>query len=277
VIPSQTLIVLIELSPLINLLKSLMKKIILSLLILVPFVAGAQSKKFELGFSVGNNGMFSEVKEDYYDNYFFQFLFFEPVEKKSSDLKYNLSARYFFSDNISGRLKIGYSKRMDEYDESYYYFGNYNVSQTVTNFNPSLCFSKNLDKFELMTGIEIPLMIVGDYEMKGGTEYDSVIYVSPLGYTKTTISGGFIWGVSSFIGVKYNFNSWIGISSEINYGLMFANVGDEITNEYSDLYETYTETSKAGFKKTYFSSPEVSLGVFVKFGGSKTAEVAAAK
>ena len=248
-----------------------MKKTIIALMIMLPSLVNGQDKKFELGFSVGNNGMFKEIQDFYYD-YNYQIFFFEPVESKAFDLKYTLSARYFISENVSARLKFGYSSHKVEYEQGnrFYYGEEYEINQKVFNVNPSVSFSKNLDKIEIMTGIEIPFILIGDYSIKTQSEPDSLIYIyGPLNSYESTISGGFIFGISSFIGLKYNFNNWIALGSEMNFGLMFANVGDEVSVEYNDGYDNFTESYEAGLKQTYFSSPEFSLGLFVKFGGTK--------
>src|SRR5688572_1076364 len=153
-----------------------MKKITLMLLVLIPSLASGQTKKFELGLTVGNNGLFSDVQKDFYDETYLGF-FYDSYESKSSSIKYTLSARYLFSENISAKLKIGYAKHHDEYEQegSYFYRDSYEINQSVVSFNPSLCFSKNLDKFEIITGIEIPLLLAGDHtaETQGG--FDSLI------------------------------------------------------------------------------------------------------
>ena len=244
-----------------------MKKVILTFLTLIPLLTLAQNKKFELGISVGNNGMFREVQQDMYD-YVFSLYNYETYEIKSSELKYTLSARYFFSENVSGRLKLGYAKVHDEYEGSstVYSAENIEINQNITNFTPSICFSKKLDKFEIMTALELPLIFVGDIE--ADYELDDDFAPAPAS-AKETITGGKIWGISGGIGVRYNFSNVVAVGTEINYGLLFANVGDEIESEFSDGVFTESYSIEGEFKKTYFSSPEISLGLYFNIGGGK--------
>jgi hypothetical protein len=59
-----------------------------------------------------------------------------------------------------------------------------------------------------MTGLEIPLLFVRDFTMVQNYRQmpDSVTVVSDS-HSTFTMTGGFIWGVNSFIGVKYYFTN----------------------------------------------------------------------
>jgi hypothetical protein len=238
-----------------------MKKITFLLLLLLPALVQGQYKKFELGITAGNNGQFEKILNDFYNPYMAVY-FMDDIEIKSTDLKYTLSARCFFSENISGRLKAGIANKKEKYSNSEDYFHEtYEVKQSVINFNPSLCYSKSIDKFEIMTGLELPLMFVG--EMNGEYEVDDDFY-SESG--KVTMPGGFIFGINGFLGLKYYFNSWFGIGSEINYGLLSSKIDGEITSTYTTSFEVEEDEFDASYKKTYFSSPEFSFGIFLKPG-----------
>jgi len=62
----------------------------------------------------------------------------------------------------------------------------------------------------------------------------------------------------------------IGFWENYNYGLMMANFGEEVEYTYRNEFDTFSESYNRGKqKRTYFSSPEISLGLYVKLGGTK--------
>jgi len=82
---------------------------------------------------------------------------------------------------------------------------------------------------------------------------DSVT-ITYKGKTNITQNGGFIWGINSFIGVKYYFLKWLGIGTEINYGFLFANLGNKLSDSSESIIpiaaNSYWETDKR-YKKTF--------------------------
>lgn len=244
------------------------------ILALFPFILLGQSKKFEFGLLVGNNGQLDNTLDAFYINeYGFRFVP-ESVESDKTNYKYSASVRYFFTDHISARIKLGKTIKREFISTSgQSYFVDFDISQSIANIGPSVCFSKRFDKFEVMGGIEIPLMFVGDYIVKQDTKYrpDSVNYWNGR-MDKVKTSGGFVWGFNQFIGVKYALTDWLSFGAEISNGLLLAKLGNKYTREYarnpSTALITAFEYNKT-YKKTYFSPPEVSFGVFIQLGRNK--------
>jgi len=251
-----------------------MTKQIIALLVLLPTLLFGQSKKFEFGFSLGNNGQLDKTLNDFYF-WGHESAYLDDTQKnRASNLKYSASARFFFTDNISARLKLGKAIRKDYYITSTpQEYKDFDIYQSETNLSPSLCFSKTIDKLEIMTGLEIPLVVAGDFTLKENyREIPDSVTVTLDNFTKVTMDGGFIWGINNFIGVKYYFTNWFGIGTEINYGLLFANIGDKMKMESVStipIAATSTYEVDKKYKKTFFSAPEVSFGLFLRFGKNK--------
>ena len=139
------------------------------------------------------------------------------------------------------------------------YFVDFDIRQSIANISPSVCFSKRFDKFEVMGGIEIPLMFVGNYIVMQDTKYrpDSVNMWNGHLY-RVKISGGFVWGFNQFIGVKYALTDWLSFGTEISNGLLFAKLGNKYTREYAQNPSTALTTSY-GYNKTYKKTYEMYL------------------
>lgn len=246
----------------------MVKKIIL-ILLLIPTVMLGQTKKLELGLMIGNNGQLDNPLNGFYRLSYYNPFVIENYNTNATSISYSTSARYFFSDQFSVRLKLGKAKRNSYVIQSSpNTFWDYKSYQSIENISPSVCFSKRFKKFELMTGLEIPFMNVGDYKEK--RVYSNTPTTGPATndeYT-TTITGGFIWGFNNFIGAEYYFTKAISIGAEINYGLLFSRLGGNYKVEYnkSSTHQYNVDNSKKVYKNNFFSSPELSIGVFVLLG-----------
>ena len=252
----------------------MLKKIIL-ILLLIPIAMLGQTKKLELGLMIGNNGQLDNMLNDLY---IYQFITRTPpkhIITEKVNIKYSVSARYFFKDNFSVRINFGRYSNIDILTQTTpTNYQRFDINQSVTNISPAVCFSKKFDKLSIMTGLEIPLMHVGDFVAKINDRYmpDSVNANSDIFY-KITTTGGFIWGVNNFIGLKYHFTNRISMGAEIKYGLLFAKLGNKYTvsNALSPgtPYQNYIQIEKK-YNRTFFSPPEVSLGLFILLGRNKT-------
>lgn len=247
---------------------------IITILCFIPILFFGQYKKLELGISIGNNGQLDKILNDFYF-YGHETAFLDDTyQDKTTNLKYGVSARYFFTDKISARLKFEHALRRDYYTKKdLMEYSDYTIKQDVFNIHPSICFSKTVNKIEIMTGIEIPLFFVRDFHLTENHEQmpDSITITSNS-KTNITQTGGFIWGINSFIGVKYYFLKWLGIGTEINYGFLFANIGDKLTQSSESTIPFSASSSweiNKRYRKKYFSSPEVSLSLFFAFGNGK--------
>ena len=249
-----------------------MKKITQLLLLLLPFLAAGQTKKYELGISAGNIGLTDQVFEDFYKKYT-EFYYHSNVEINSIEIKYTLSARYFITENISARLKFGSAIIKDELHHLTESFQEtIEADQKIVDISTSLCYSKTFDKFEISTGFEIPYFMITEFNSKSKRTASDPANENLNFEDSRSLPGGQVWGLTSFIGVKYFFNKSFGIGSEISYGLLHADIDG---HAYVNLISYYSEThikNYVDYNKTYFSSPEFSFGIYVKLGNKKPAE-----
>ncbi len=248
----------------------MLKQIIFALL-LVPTILIGQSKKLELGIMFGNNGQLENTLSDFYrDIYYNTKVYYDNSYTKVAGIKYIASARYFITDHISARLKFGKILRKDFQSQTVSTtYSDFNIRQSIVNINPSICYSTRINKFEIMTGIETPFIKVGVY-----TANNKYITTNSYSEKRITSTGGFVWGVNSFMGLKYYFTNRINVGAEINYGLMSANIGNKYIEETvnsPDPQAPYSKTYEIDkkYKKTFFSSPEISFGVFIQLGRNK--------
>lgn len=246
-------------------------KPVILILALFPFLLLGQSKKFEFGLMVGNNGQLDNTLDDFYIyQYGFRFVPVGLVSNKTN-IKYSASAMYFFNKHLSARIKFGKMIKKELFTTSgQSYFVDFDIRQTISNISPSIGFSKRFDKFELMGGVEIPLMFVGNYIVNNNTRYrpDSVKWWNDH-LDRESTSGGFVWGFNQFIRVKYALTDCLSFGSEISNGLLFAKLGNKYTREYAETSSSPLTTSfeyKKTYKKTYFSPPEISIGLFFQIG-----------
>lgn len=253
----------------------MVKKITFILILLPNFMFG-QSKKLELGLMVGNNGQLESALNDFYPyNYYYYYYNNSNYNNKQASVKYTIMARYLFNDHWSCRLKFGASvrKNFQSIITSPQRYEDYDARQHLTNVSPSICFSKKINKFEIMTGIEIPFIKVGNLVAKSRTKVkpDSVTFAKDI-VTNYNTPGGFVFGLNNFISFKYHFTNWLNFGTEINYGFVFANLGGKYTRKSTDAFSpnkssTYEEDKK--YTKNFFSPPEVSFGLFIWIGGTK--------
>jgi hypothetical protein len=251
-----------------------MKKILLIFLLAPAFIFG-QDKKLEFGIIAGNNGQLDKTLNDFYfwqheTNYLD-----DSYIDKTTNLKFSASARYCFSEELSARIKFGGAIRTDFYTKSDPdMYVDYKTDQSVFNVSPAICFSKRIGKMEIMTGIEVPLMRVNTFTfVENFKEMPDSLTVTTQGTLTYTMTGGFIWGINNFIGVKYNIKSWLGLGAEIDYGILFAKIGDKVNSELDYTIpssETSTYIYDKNYKKTFFSTPEVSVGLYFYFLNNKT-------
>jgi hypothetical protein len=251
-----------------------MKKILLIFLFVPTFIFG-QDKKLEFGIMAGNNGQLDKTLNDFYFwEHETQFLDDSYVDE-TTNLKFSASARYCFSDELSARIKFGKAIRKDYYTKSDpNEYVDFKTDQSVFNVSPAICFSKRIGKMEIMTGIEIPLMRVSTFTFFSNyREMPDSVNVTLEAASTYAMTGGFIWGINNFIDVKYNIKSWLGLGAEIDYGLLFTKIGDKV-NMHVDYTipnsEIWTYIYDKNYKKTFFSTPEVSVGLYFYFLNNKT-------
>lgn len=235
-------------------------------------VSSAQEGQAEVGLLLGNNGQLDKTLNDFYfwgsETHYLD----DSNLGKGNNFKFGVSGRYFFTNTISARLKAGYAVR-NGFDSRIYWneHTDYTLKHNVWNVHPALCFSKQMEQLEITTGLELPLFFVTPFSLvMDDTQLgsDSVTVVSS-GKSTIRMSKGFVWGLNNFIQVKYFITDALAIGGEISYGLLFAQLGNriEMTNESTfPVISSNTDIIEKTYKKNFFSTPEVALGIFFRFG-----------
>ncbi len=241
----------------------------------------AKSRKKSLSFSVSNNGQVDHSIHNFYrqDTEFLNFLFNTPTSKHT-EIKYNLSFSYVNSKKIVSGVKLGYQSIINKYSTSDYTSEiEAKGAQSIYNINPSLGYAINNKKLDFIVGLQVPLFIIGNYkytstEENYRTNASGVRELQYISETETNIIGGYITGLNSFLNLRYSFNRFF-IFSEVSTGILYASTGASYSTEttttysgsYFPSYPPYYTSSDSDYtlKKTYFSSPEFSFGIGLKF------------
>jgi hypothetical protein len=258
-----------------------MRYIILVLLCQFCLDSQAQTRRFEIMAGVGNNGQVEKALNEYFYPEDPLYLLDEAQTAEATSFKYNISGKLNISERISLRLRYGKSKT----NNSYYYsspdlFGNFAIEQDVVNYNPAICINENLGKFKVSTGIELAFYKVKDFHFKfKGTDY--FIWVnnkySRFVESDYVMEGGRVTGINNFLEFQYSATSRFGMGASVSYGMMFAKFGDRTKETVSYVYPPGLGLNSNGpvnivvsedkkYKKSYFSSPEILVFLFFRFG-----------
>jgi hypothetical protein len=243
-----------------------MKKILLILisLNLVNFTFG--QSKVDLNVSLSNQGQIDKVLEDFY---------FPAHPTASQDdahigkdfrLKYNATLSYVHKDSFDIRLSIGYGQRINHYEQDQINTKwIYDDKQNIIELAPSFGFSKQFGRFRIGTGIQIPIYIIGNFIETGVyTEHSDSVNLSYSVSSKIKMDGGIIFGINNYVNLKVNLFKKLYLFTELNYGLLFANLGKKYAAENTTTFpynDTYSSSFDKTYKKTYFSPISIQFGL----------------
>lgn len=236
----------------------------------------SQENHLEIGVLLGNNGQLDKTLNDFYYWAHETHYLDDSNLGKGTNLKFGVSGRYFFTDHISARLKAGYAIRNGSDSRIYWnQLTDYKLKHNVWSTSPAICFSKQIEQLEMTTGLEVPLFFVSPFSLVITDTHkaqDSITVVSS-GISTVTMSKGFVWGINNFIQLKYFVTDALAIGGEIGYGILFAKLGDELKIENESTYpdaSSSTDLIEKRYKKNFFSTPEVSLGIFLRLGSGSS-------
>ena len=263
------------------------KIIIIFSILLLPFLSTGQTdsinpRKISLSLSVGNNGQVDNSIKDFYrqNSEYLNFLFNSP-NSKQTELKYNLLFSYTSKKRILYGIKLGYQLITNEYSTSRYDSEvKAKSSQSIYNCNPYLGYVFDNKKFDFILGLQIPLFLVGEYNYSDTENHyrsnsSGIRELQYISESTTTINGGYITGLNSFLMVKFLVSKRFYLMSDISVGVLHSSMGRTLSTETTTTYygtffpgfpANYTSSdSDYTLKKTYFSAPEFSLGLGFKF------------
>lgn len=236
---------------------------------LVHFLFFGQ-QRFDVSFGLANLGQIDRTIEKFYTvDYPDGFLDEEYINLiKSRKIQYNLGFAYQLKNDFKLRLRAGYGQFYTYRDQN---FSNSSITRTedqsVFEITPSIAYCKSFDRISLQTGIEIPFYSVSAYRFKSHTlVYDTVGLLLNESFGATTYDPGFITGINQFVRLEFNLCKSIALYAEMNFGLLYAHLGDQYVRESKITYPdatTYTETFDKTYSNIFFSPPQMQFGLKV--------------
>ncbi|MFH1005491.1 MAG: hypothetical protein V1781_08395 [Bacteroidota bacterium] len=156
----------------------------------------------------------------------------------------DIIGRYFLSEQLSARIGIGMgSLKLKFYNTDTHSNGDTdlfegNLKQTRLTFMPAIERHFKNNKLEILTGLGLPIGIIGKTT---ASVKDTYTYVNPNStdiYENTfEVPGGFGFGFQSFAGFNFYITDKFAIGTEISYGIGYTKAGGKIIiteNDYGN-------------------------------------------
>lgn len=222
--------------------------------------------KLEVGLGISNMGQVENPISNFYNvDYPNGFNTDKYInEHHSTVIKYNLNFSYHLNDSLNLRFRLGYGEnnkmRVLDYPAA---LTKINEHQSFMEFCPSIGKSRKFGLFTLNAGIEIPLYLVSNYNYLNVTDIrDSTLQVTNTNESLLKIDGGFLIGINHFIHLQLKISKNMNLFSELNFGLMYAQLGEnydeEITLSGSDPILNSFEKK---YSKLFVSAPQFQFGI----------------
>jgi hypothetical protein len=242
-----------------------MKKIISCLILMINLNAFSQHK-LEVGLGISNFGQIENPMSNFYNlaypNGFNLDVYVN--QNHSTNLKYNVNLSYKLKDSLNLRLRFGFGlneklRVLDNPSALTYY----REHQSFAEICPSIGKSRTFGSFTLNAGLEIPLYFVSTYHYSAASDIrDSTLQVTDTHESLVHIDGGFLIGINQFIHLKMNISKNISVFSELNFGLMYAQLGGNYHEKITiSGYEPSTSSFKKEYTKLFFTAPQVQVGI----------------
>ncbi len=242
-----------------------MKKII-SCLILTIHLSAFSQQKLEVGLGISNFGQIENPISNFYNvdypNGFNMDTYIN--ENHSTVLKYNVNFSYNLKDSLNVRLRLGYGQnnkmRVMDYPSA---LSHINEHQSFLEFCPSIGKSKKFGLFTLHAGMEIPIYLVSTYNYSNVTDTrDSTLQVTSTNESLEKIDGGFLVGINQFIHLQLKVSKNISVFSELNFGLMYAQLGGNYTEKITvGATEPIPYSIEKKYTKLFFTAPQIQFGI----------------
>lgn len=222
-----------------------------------------EAKKIEL--STCNNGNIEKEIDQFYFNPVAEYGPGDDVYNyKETSFKFNLYFGVLTKGSWEFGLSAGYGKRFDEYEVSN--LPNWTGDKIQKFYSASLLTKYNIcfNRFELGTGIELPLSLIRNHT----TNY----YQNDPNQTahfRYVVTGGKVFGLNSHTSLLFYLKDWIYLTSKISFGYSFLKAGGtgkyELVSQIPDSYQNVSYEIKSIYKKSYFSSPNIQIGIGCRF------------
>jgi hypothetical protein len=223
-------------------------------------------QKLEMGLGISNFGQIENPISNFYNvdypNGFNMDTYIN--ENHSTVLKYNVNFSYYLKDSLNVRLRVGYGqnnkKRVMDYPSA---LSHINENQSFLELCPSIGKSRKFGLFTLNTGLEIPLYLVSTYTYSNVTDIrDSTLQVTSTNESLEEIDGGFLIGINQFIHLELRVSKNISVFSELNFGLMYAQLGGNYTEKITvGTTEPIPYSIEKKFSKLFFTAPQIQFGI----------------
>lgn len=263
----------------------LIKNYLFVLIVCSCLSANGQNSRFELSYGLGTNGQIQEAVDDYFYISNPLYILDESREAESSKLKYNITGKLFFNNQLFVRFIYGHYKAQNSYVyNSADLNGDFWNKHVIKNYNPGFGITKSFNKLNISSGIEVAFYKVNNYISY--FEGSDVIRITDFGgqllYTvnrkiesETLVEGGKGTAINGFLELGWSFHKRLGVGITMSYGYLWAEFGDEIVqsdeykysgNQSLNLPKYNIDVQYKKYKKKGISPPELSAFVSLKIG-----------
>lgn len=232
---------------------------------MIHLIAFSQ-QKLEVGLGISNFGQIENPISNFYNvdypNGFNMDTYIN--ENHSAVLKYNVNFSYNLKDSLNVRLRLGYGqnnkRRVMDYPSA---LSKINEHQMFWELCPSIGKSRKFGLFTLNAGMEIPIYLVSTYNYSNVSNIrDSALQVTSTNESLKKIDGGFLIGINQFIHLQLKVSKNISVFSELNFGLMYAQLGRNYTEKITvGTAEPIPNTIEKKYTKLFFTAPQVQFGI----------------
>lgn len=246
-----------------------MKKIFLLVTFIQINLIFSQSN-FTANISISGQEQTDKIMEDFYWPAHPTTNLDDEHKGKDFRLKYNTTLSYILKDSFNIRMRVAFAQRNNHY-EQILPLNQWIVDdkQNFVELCPSFGFCKKFGRFKFETGMEIPFFIIGKLSSKMlYTETSDSVNISKSIIGTEQIDGGLIFGINHYINIKTYLSKKMYFFSELNYGLLFARLGDkyeQFEEQTIPDYQTSYYSIEKSYSKTYFSPVSFQFGLGFDF------------
>ncbi len=234
-------------------------------LLSLPLTVFGQVEKHKIEILYSNNGNISREINQFY---------FHPTHEYGPgddvfsyhEMSYKLNLYYavVLKQNWEFGITGGYGRRVDRYDIANNPNWNGDKCQRFYSVAISSKFNFQFDRFEFASGFEIPISIFSEHQ----TNYFQNDLDQKAHY-RLSVSGGFGLGINSLSSMSFNIKDGLYAITKISFGFHHLNTGGtlkyELISQTSNNLDNILYEIPSIFKKNYFSSPDLQIGIGWRF------------
>ena len=170
------------------------------------------------------------------------------AESSIGSFSADVIGRYYLSGQLSARIGIGLGSLKIKSYSKYTYSTNGgtdlfegNLKQTRMTFTPALERHFRNNKLEIVTGLGLPIGVIGKTTALIKTTYTDTSSTTDIYEETYEVPGGFGIGLQSFAGFNFYITNKLAIGTEISYGIGYMKAGGKaiITTNDNGIIDTY--------------------------------------